>query len=249
MKKFAVLLIAGLLAVSFTACSSDEGTSSDNLISSVSSEVSTSGEIGDLLMNSFGKLFIGSKYYIDVAITSETYSTESTGSEDKIEYSYELAVDLENERAGLNMETYDGQNVSIVIKDGIGYEIEYDEKTVTTHTSDVEVSDFAQSYTTYVYLGTLSGITLSTSGITTYNGTECEFERYIIVLSETSETNNAMVTYYFKDGTPVAEVMESGSGKVTFTFNEVSDNIDESIFDVPEDYETVSGDTSSESWK
>lgn len=251
MKKIAVLLLTGLLAVSFTACSSEDEASSDSSNSSVSSEISTTGEIGDLLMNSFGKLFTDSSYCIDVSIFSESYSSDSTNSEDTIQYSYEVAVDVENQKAGLDIST-DGQNVSIVIKDGIGYEINHDDKLITTHTSDVDVQDFADSYTTYLYIGTLSGITLSSSGITKYNDTECNFERYILSADDISDVSNvtintATITYYFKDGVPIAEALESTSGKTTFTFNKVSNDIDESIFDIPDDYETVSGDTSSES--
>lgn len=246
MKKIAVLLLAGLLSISFTACSSNEETSSvSSDISETESSVET-GEIGDLLMNSFGKLFTGSTYYIDVNVVSESYLSESDSSSQSINYSYEIGIDIENEKAGMNISTYDGQNVSMVIKDGVGYEISHDDKKITTHTSDIDVAELGKAYTTYVSLGSLSGVSLSTSGITTYNGTECDFERYIVVLEETSETNNATITYYFKDGTPVAEVMESASGKVTFTLNKVSDKIDESIFDIPDEYETVSGDTSSE---
>lgn len=144
------------------------------------------------------------------------------------------------------MTTNKNEKVSIVIKDSIGYEIVHDSKQVTTHTSDVDVAEFGSAYTTYLWIGYTDGITLTSSGMTKYNNTECDYERYLVSSDVTSGTDTATITYYFKDGTPIAEVFESSTEKTTFTFNKVSSDIDESIFDVPNDYEIISGDTSSE---
>ncbi len=279
MRKISVLLLSAVIAASFTGCSifqSDNEKKEEE--SSAVSDIENSKEessketseasrpvTGNLLENSFGKLWKSKTYYVDVKMTVEAYG-ESTESDESVEdtaesqfyiYDYIIAVDSENALAGLNMIKSDSTYSHYVIKNNYSYDIDDSAGIYTVSPyPDGEVY-FAEQYTTDICLGMTDYLVLEDSGSAKYSVSsdaeeeDVQFEKYkVTTTSEASGSilGDATVTYYFKDGVPYAEVMKTAKGQTTFEFRTVSNKIEtEEIFEIPEDYTSVSEEPSSNS--
>ncbi len=273
MKKFlSLLLTAAMLSLS-SGCavfrteeesSSERSENSDNQISytesSSSDNTSTPVTVGNLLENSFGKLWKNNKYYIDVKMTVEAYgntTSNSSQAESSIYvYDYIIALDTQNAVAGLNMLKSDQTFNHCVIKNNMLYNIDDTTSSYTVSPyPDGEVY-YAEQYTTDICLGLTNHLLLEDSGKTKYQNidsdkqVDVEFEKYQITSSSEASGSllgDASVIYYFKDGVPYAEVMKTSKGKTTFEFRTVSQNIStKDIFDIPENYSAVSEEPSAE---
>ena len=259
MKRIFVLFAAILLT--FTACTQDGGVSSSessaqsssassaapDYINSSSPESSkeSSASDGELLMKSFGELWMGDAYYIDVLLTQEydssklgtSSSSEGNNSEVKtVSYDYIIAVDFENNTAGLVMQSDVGEQVS-VIKDHELYLINPSEKTYTHELYEGEAEDFGEEFTVKRCLGIINNGTFVEDGETKYNDKDVKYEKYTLA-SQVPEIADPVITYYFDyAGKPVAEVVETETGKSTFDFRTVSQSIEaKSILEIPKGY-------------
>ena len=73
------------------------------------------------------------------------------------------------------------------------------------------------------------------------------FEKYRVTASDTGSVNSSLgkvyTTYYFDSKQiPVAQIVETDTGKTTFTFNRISEQIVvPDILEIPEDYKEISG--------
>lgn len=270
MKKIPILLLSAILAVSFTGCQIFQSNEEENKEeTSVESNAENSGTqssqeaseeseqtTGNLLANSFGKLWKSKKYYIDVKMTVEVYGESDSSGEtsQKSEssfyvYDYIIAVDSDNALAGLNMIKSDNSFNHCVIKNNYSYDIDDTSESYTVSPyPDGEVY-FAEQYTTDICLGMTDYLVLEDSGSAKYNASsdssaeDVQFEKYKV--TSTSEASgsilgDATVTYYFKNGGPYAEVMKTAKGQTTFEFRKVSNKIEtEDIFKIPENYQKV----------
>lgn len=268
MKRIAVLILAILLT--FTACSGesdakkkDSGSSSgssavpdvindENSRIVLYSEDESSQEEGSfsdgkLLMKSFGELWMGDAYYIDVLMTQEydpsklgsSASSESSSQTVKINYDYIIAVDFENGTAGLIMMSDVGDKCSVVKNYEI-YDINHKDKTYTKSLYDGTAEDFGEEFTIDRCLGIINNCTFVETGTTTYSGAEVQYEKYKLV-SQLPGSGNPDITYYFdSSGKPVAEVVETDAGKTTFEFRIVSNKIESSeILKLPSEYKEI----------
>ena len=253
MKKLAVLIFAVLLT--FTACSGGNDTNKKSSGSSSSSSAvpdiindensrilpydeevessvdETSYTDGKLLMKSFGELWMGEAYYIDVLMTQEYdpskmnsgSSAESSGGIQTIKYDYIIAVDFENDIGGLIMISDVGNKCSLVkeLYDGLA-------------------ENFGEEFTVKRCLGIINNCTFVEKGDTTYKDAEVQYEKYTIK-SQMPGVSDPTITYYFDStGKPLAEIVETESGKTTFEFRVVSNKIESSeILKIPDDYKEI----------
>ena len=99
------------------------------------------------------------------------------------------------------------------------------------------IDSFIRAYTLDMNMGMSESLKIADSGTADFDKQkELDFEKYNVVVSGDSN-EKITVTYYFKDGKPYAEVMQSDRGKTTFIFKTVSDTIkDQKIFEVSKDY-------------
>ena len=269
MKKIAVLIFAVLLT--FTACSGGNDTNKKSSgFSSSSSAVpdiindensrilpydeevessvdETSYTDGKLLMKSFGELWMGDAYYIDVLMTQEYdpskmnsgSSAESSGGIQTIKYDYIIAVDFENDIGGLIMISDVGNKCSLVKNHEI-YTIDHKNKTYTKELYDGLAENLGEEFTLKRCLGIINNCTFVEKGDTTYKDAEVQYEKYTIK-SQMPGVSDPTITYYFDStGKPLAEIVETESGKTTFEFRVVSNKIESSeILKIPDDYKEI----------
>lgn len=240
MKKIILVLFAGLILLSFSACS-DNTNQNQNNEQSTTNSTSSEKTLGDFLTANFGFLYSEAQYYLDINVNSEKYSENSVLNSSQ--YNYTLSVDNENYKAYLYISFENGSVGNIMIKDNYGYNIDNTNKIVEKHSfdSENEFVEFTQAYTINMWVGATGGVKLDSSGVTEYNGKSCDYEKYSITIDSSSEDlQNTFITYYFDNGEAVAEIIESPSSKTIFTFNKISKKIpNQSVFEIPNDYKIV----------
>lgn len=240
MKRMLLVVMILLLAVSAGCMVKSDEESSQNVSEIVESseEVSVKKDIGELLENTFIRLWESDKIYIDVKMTVQEngQSTDESDKSEKSVYQYIIAADKKQKLAMLNMEQSDDSKVHYVINGNKIYDINDDEKSYQLIDYEDTIEDFIKAYTKNMNLGISESMVLSESGTTKFDGKEnIEFEKYNVSVSD--NTSKITITYYFKDGQPYAEVMQSDRGKTTFMFQTVSDKISNAeIFKVSSEY-------------
>ncbi|MBR2176569.1 MAG: hypothetical protein IJ861_06470 [Clostridia bacterium] len=267
MKKTAAIIFSALILFSVSGCSGKKENGSSDILTESSIADRTTSELSydpdeedKLLMSSFGELWMSDTYYIDVSMTVEydpsafdeapevQSSDESGNGLTTVQYDYIIAVDNTNNTAGLNMISSLGNQCSIV-RDHEIYTINYADKTYTRQPYAGDASDFGESYTTGVCLGTINNCTFKNTGTTTYKDKTVTFEKYTLgSTNESSASENSIglgdvvVTYYFdSNGKPVAEFLQTSKGVTTFEFNVISDKIEvEDVLNIPEGFKDVS---------
>lgn len=263
MKKIFGLMLAVMVA--FSACSTeqddDQGSSETSSLSassqtgpdyineesSAAESVDSSSSDSKLLMKTFGELWMGDAYYIDVAMTQEydpskfksSAASESSDGTVKVVYDYIIAVDFENDQAGVVMMS-DVGNQCCVYKDHEVYTIDHRSKTYTHSAYDGIAENFGEEYTVKRCLGIINNCTFVESGTAKFNNTDVKYEKYNLT-SQLSGASDPVLTYYFDySDTPVAEVLETDTGKTTFEFHRISQSIEaKDILAVPSDYKDV----------
>ena len=170
-------------------------------------------------------------------------------------YNYKIAVDQDKELAMVDIKMPDETYGHLIIKDKKCCKLNDDTKSYMSQDFTENVKAFGEIYTTQLYLGMMNNIKLDSHGKadfeSAYNEKEkdLDYEKYILTPDSDSSdaVSKAYITYYFKDGTPYAELLETDLGKTTFIFHKISNKIsDDSIFRIPDDY-TNAGDQSDES--
>lgn len=267
MKKTTALLTALLIIFSFSACSgnSDEDSiangerivsqqSSDAVSETVDPESSVISSVSEnsfdssnsLLMKNFGALWMGDAYYIDVMMTQEydpsklsSAVSESSSELKTVNYDYIIAVDFQNNIAGLNMLS-DVGNQSTLVKDNYIYEINHEKKTYTKKIYQGQAEDFGAEFTVKVCLGTVNNCTFIENGNTSFRDQNVKFEKYSVP-SQVPGIDGPVLTYYFDSSDkPVAETVELDGGTTTFIFRTVSSSIQtQAILNIPDGYEEV----------
>ena len=197
------------------------------------SEVSVQKDTGELLESTFIKLWKSDTVDIEVTMTVE--GKEKT--DEKQVYKYRIAGDKKNKNAMLEMEEPDGNKVHYIINENKIYDINDSEKTYNVLEYKKSIDSFIRAYTLDMNMGMSESLKIADSGTADFDKQkELDFEKYNVVVSDGS-SEKITVTYYFKDGKPYAEVMQSDRGKTTFIFKTVSDTIkDQKIFEVSKDY-------------
>ena len=197
------------------------------------SEVSVQKDTGELLESTFMKLWKSDTVDIEVTMTVE--GKEKT--DEKQVYKYRIAGDKKNKNAMLEMEEPDGNKVHYIINENKIYDINDSEKTYNVLEYKKSIDSFIRAYTLDMNMGMSESLKIADSGTADFDKQkELDFEKYNVVVSGDSN-EKITVTYYFKDGKPYAEVMQSDRGKTTFIFKTVSDTIkDQKIFEVSKDY-------------
>lgn len=244
--------------------SSAESKTSSSVVSEASKENSVK-ETDLLLMKSFGELWMSDNFYIDVIMTtrydpsaiqlpssaaSGASSSESSGADDSgivtVKYSYIIEADRVNEIAALNMISEKGNQCTIV-KDNKIYSIDHNTKTYSYYPYDGTATEYAGKFTTNICLGAVNNCTFQSTGKTKYDGKNVTFERYKLDLKSYDEytdqgiQGDTYVEYYFDSlGKPVAEVVQSNSGNITFDFVKISDSLEvKDMLEIPEGYKEV----------
>ena len=271
MKKQLLLVLAAVFLMTCAGCGNEESgehkESADASGTSTSQTVSTDGQSEDktsaasqnsqtsqasqsdgvLLMKSFGELWMGDAYYIDVMMTQEydpskltSAASESSSSLKKVTYDYVIAVDFENNMAGLIMMSDRGSQCNVV-KDHELYTINHTDKTYTHSLYDGEAEDFGEEFTVQRCLGIINNCTFVESGTSSYNNVPLQYEKYTLK-SQLAGVKDPDITYFFSTtGQPVAELVETESGTTTFEFRKVSNKIEVAdMLSVPSDYKDVS---------
>ena len=193
--------------------------------------------------------------------SEESKSEESSQSENEnvMVYNYKIAVDQDKELAMVDIKMPDETYGHLIIKDKKCCKLNDDTKSYMSQDFTENVKAFGEIYTTQLYLGMMNNIRLDSHGKadfeSPYNEKEkdLDYEKYILTPDSDSSdaVSKAYITYYFKDGTPYAELLETDLGKTTFIFHKISNKIsnkisDDSIFRIPDDY-TNAGNQSDES--
>jgi len=189
--------------------------------------------------------------------SEESKSEESSQSESEnvMVYNYKIAVDQDKELAMVDIKMPDETYGHLIIKDKKCCKLNDDTKSYMSQDFTENVKAFGEIYTTQLYLGMMNNIKLDSHGKadfeSAYNEKEkdLDYEKYILTPDSDSSdaVSKAYITYYFKDGTPYAELLETDLGKTTFIFHKISNKIsDDSIFRIPDDY-TNAGNQSDES--
>ena len=197
------------------------------------SEVSVQKDTGELLESTFVKLWKSDTVDIDVTMTVE--GKEKT--DEKQVYKYRIAGDKKNKTAMLEMKESNGNKEHYIVNDSKIYDINDSEKTYNVLEYKKSIDSFIRAYTLDMNMGMSESLKIADSGTADFDKQkELDFEKYNVVVSDGS-SEKITVTYYFKDGKPYAEVMQSDRGKTTFIFKTVSDTIkDQKIFEVSKDY-------------
>lgn len=256
------VLSAGVICTALCSCTggntqtASESSTENSTVSKSSSVSQASAEGQRLLMKTFGELWMGTAYYIETTMTSE-YDENVVGSSEgshtsggdgytKKQYNYIIAVDAENDTAGLNMISADG-TLSCVVKDNKIYTIDHATKTYTTEPYGYDAVKYGEQFTVNITLGMINKLTFVNTGSTTYGDEKVTFEKYKVDTSEAdaggAQLGETDVTYYFSDetGKPVAEIVKSSKGVTTFDIHTISGKIE-----VPEILEIPSGYTEAE---
>ena len=135
------------------------------------------------------------------------------------------------------MKESNGNKEHYIVNDSKIYDINDSEKTYNVLEYKKSIDSFIRAYTLDMNMGMSESLKIADSGTADFDKQkELDFEKYNVVVSDGS-SEKITVTYYFKDGKPYAEVMQSDRGKTTFIFKTVSDTIkDQKIFEVSKDY-------------
>ena len=136
------------------------------------------------------------------------------------------------------------------------YKLNDSKKEYETAVFENDARYFGEIYTTQIYLGTINNIVLESSGnkdITDNDTSEkipVAYEQYRITSAdemasssnvENSNSGDIKITYYFRNGQPYSEILNSDRGQTVIRFRKVSDKIsDNTIFDIPKDYTEIS---------
>ena len=264
-KRLLILFIASLMVASAACTAENKDEKESSVVSDASSQVSAESKTESisstdyLLMKSFGELWMCDTFYIDVnmsveydAVFSGDVSSSSKASETSLQtrnrtnYSFIIAVDRVNEIAGLNMMS-DLGNQSLLLKDKYLYSIDHNSKTYTKKLYSGSADDFGSEYTTKILLGSVNNCVFEERGTTSFGEQQVTFEKYRVTASDTGSVNSSLgkvyTTYYFDSKQiPVAQIVETDTGKTTFTFNRISEQIVvPDILEIPEDYKEISG--------
>lgn len=262
MKRFLCVLMIAALIMLLCSCNNEQNNNSSDAsdVSSASDEKSRQSDadsessidytLGKRLFNSFGKLWGGTAYYLDVGMTVEGLST--TNEEGSVElsnqtyyYRFRIALDKEKKCAFLKMNMPDNTTGHLIIKDGKCYRLIDDEKAYQSQTYPGEVATFGEGYTTDQFLGVINNLQLSESGQESIRmpneekAFNADYERYNYIPSDSASGSGASATvcYYFRDDVPCVEVFDTELGRTTFVIYEVSSTVpDQSVFDIPSDY-------------
>ncbi len=232
MKKIMLILSIMLMLSGCSTGGTAESSVNSEGVSEIPSEISVQKDTGEFLENTFMKLWKSDTVDIEVTMTVES----KENSDEKQIYQYRIAGDKKNKNAMLEMEEPDGNKVHYIINDSKIYDINDSEKTYSVSEYKKTVDSFIKAYTTDM-MGMSESLKIADSGTADFDKQkELDFEKYNVVVSGDSN-EKITVTYYFKDGKPYAEVMQSARGKTTFLFKTVSDTLkDRKIFEVSKDY-------------
>ena len=172
--------------------------------------------------------------------------SSQTEKENVIVYDYKIAVDQSRGLAMLNIQMPDGTKGHLILKDRICYKLDDEAKNYMSQSFTEDIKLFGEIYTTQLYLGMMNNIKLDSHGKADFESPyisekekDLDYEKYILTPnSDASDAaSKAYITYYFKNGVPFAELLETDLGNTTFIFHKISDKIsDDSIFKIPDDY-------------
>lgn len=232
MKKIMLILSIILMLSGCSTGGTAESSVNSEGESEIPSEISVQKDTGEFLENTFMKLWKSDT--VDISVTMTVEGKEK--SDEKQIYTYRIAGDKKNKNVMLEMEEPDGNKVHYIINDSKIYDINDSEKTYSVSEYKKTVDSFIKAYTTDM-MGMSESLKIADSGTADFDKQkELDFEKYNVVVSGNS-SEKITVTYYFKDGKPYAEVMQSDRGKTTFLFKTVSDTLkDRKIFEVSKDY-------------
>ena len=242
MKRVLFIVLSLVTVLLCTACHQDDSsakTSSGESSGVQSQEESSEPEPDTLLAASFGKLYKGQTYYIETDMKVESISSSGSSSY----YHMTIAIDKSAAQGMLSMTIENGSENHIIIRDGQSYNLNDTLKTYTVQAFEDSIDLFAGLYTSELYLGLTKPLTMTDTGhqVITLDGKEKNviYEKYKMAAQTelSGSTEDAYITYYFDDGKPCMEMMEAVSGKTTFIFRQISDQIpDKKIFDIPAGY-------------
>ena len=233
MKKIILFLSIILMLSGCSTGGTAESSVNSEEVPETESEVSVQKDTGELLESTFMKLWKSDTVDIDVTMTVE--GKEKT--DEKQVYKYRIAGDKKNKTAMLEMKESNGNKEHYIVNDSKIYDINDSEKTYNVLEYKKSIDSFIRAYTLDMNMGMSESLKIADSGTADFDKQkELDFEKYNVVVSGDSN-EKITVTYYFKDGKPYAEVMQSDRGKTTFIFKTVSDTLkDKKIFEVSKDY-------------
>ena len=233
MKKIILFLSIILMLSGCSTGGTAESSVNSEEVSETESEVSVQKDTGELLESTFMKLWKSDTVDIEVTMTVES----KENSDEKQVYTYRIAGDKKNKTAMLEMKESNGNKEHYIVNDSKIYDINDSEKTYNVLEYKKSIDSFIRAYTLDMNMGMSESLKIADSGTADFDKQkELDFEKYNVVVSDGS-SEKITVTYYFKDGKPYAEVMQSDRGKTTFIFKTVSDTIkDQKIFEVSKDY-------------
>ncbi len=244
MKKRICLFLSLTVLLLFSSCSKNPEPDHSDETSQVSSqeaspvpEESSDPMKGAILPSVLGFLQDGSSYYLKAEM-----KVEKTGKPDQSkQYQLLIAVDLQKNTAMVFAEMPD-ETIHVLVKNKMSYRIHDEEKSYSVQRFTGGLASLAKSYTSDLYLGVTTGLSLIESGkasITLTDGSapvSADYEKFEM-LNTVSSTDALYFTYYYIQQKPVMEIMETSSGKTTYIFREISDTIkDTSVFSLPSDY-------------
>lgn len=273
-KKSLTLIMAALIAVSFTACNSSSNgesavesanaTSSSSAESSVvsvaessdasSESISENSETSETSSYSISDLEIpeGCGELLKPALQEFMDSMDSE--KYLIKYSVEYLTESTDGKAvkGVNTVKRDGDKISSlmdaedydsnlqIVKDNKVYEIDDNEKTVTWANVEESLIDNFTVYTASIFY--INSLELCGSGKETIDGKEYDYEEYKepenTSSSESSEENTVeRARYYFDNGKLAGLKHTQGDYYYTTMIIELSQNVSDSDFEYPSDYE------------
>ena len=248
MKKtiFTVLLLL-LTVTALCSCTGQPEESKESFLpassAEESSEIPESSEESKeelLLETTVAKIMKGGSISVEADVKVETAGEETSVSE----YAYSFAADKDNNCGMICIRRQGEPADHVIISGGTWYDLNDEEKVYTSKPFDGTIESFTKGYTTGLHLGVTDNLvfvgsgtsddTLNTDGTAVGN---LRYEKYSLgSVSEEVSDSDACVTYYFKNGEPYSEVMETSSGKTTFIFRSFGSAADTTVFAIPDDY-------------
>ncbi len=247
MKRNLTFMLLAVICLSLSACSPsaepEQSSETESSVVSTQESEQSKAPTNELLQNSFGKLLVGKDYSISIKMTVVTFSDSSSDEDTSVDYTYDLIVNGSKSRAYLLMRQDKEIKGHYIIKDKKLYDLNDENAEYKISPYDNDVANFGKRFTTGIYLGISETLTVQENGTAAYTSTNkvktdhLQYEKYTINSTNNQPMEQTTVTYYFKDKTPIAEVLETENGKTIFEFTQLSDKAtDDTVYTIPDEY-------------
>ncbi|MGN0536749.1 MAG: hypothetical protein ACI4M3_02085, partial [Acutalibacteraceae bacterium] len=188
------------------------------------------GKVGPLLQKCFIDVMSDGKFYMDATVDGKS-NGQTLKNTPVI-----VATDAKNNKMYMSTKSY-GMSI-VILSDGKNSYMLYPSTKTAVKISEISTEGAMEEINT-------DNLFLTDTGSETFNGKKCQYETYY--------ADGVTSTYYFYNNSLVGIVMQSDETdktssnyiNVVVTVNELSNNVDDSLFTVPSDYTITDSTTTS----